>query len=301
MFIKMSVQKLYNIRWLFLMLGALMVLTACTGIVQPALEPNGQAGPDDIPEISIEVSESGISVPEVVPGGIVGISIHNTGSLPHSTDLWRIKPGHTSEEIIALHKYIKENPDDFFGVFEIGSWIHLVEDIQPGETYHFYAELGVGDFFMSDETNPDADLVFFGATEQVGVTEPTADVVVDMVDFAYVMPDTITSGKQLWEVTNTGEQWHLAAFISTNPDASPEDILASFGDENGPPPTDAAVEVLGGMPPMSPGERVWLEFDLEPGSYEVACPLPDVSAFATGEEPLPHLMHGMRHAFTVAD
>jgi hypothetical protein len=50
---------------------------------------------------------------------------------------------------------------------------------------------------------------------------------------------------------------------------------------------------------MSQGERVWLAFDLEPGAYEVVCPLPDIAALMAGGPPLSHLVHGMRHAFAV--
>ncbi len=259
----------------------------------------GNADSADIPELLIEVSEDGIMVPDDAPGGIVSVTINNTGEQMHMIDLWRIREGHTQDEIIALNDYLKENPDDFFGIFDLGSWIHYAQDIEPGATYHYYADLGTGHFFLSDETNPELDPVFFSATELVGVTEPAADVNVDMADFSYAMADTIPAGEQWWEVTNSGEQWHLAAIMGANPDASLEAIEAAFGDEDGPPPADAIIEIFGGMPPMSPGERVWLEFDLEPGAYEVVCPLPDVIAIMSGGAPMSHLAHGMRHAFTV--
>jgi hypothetical protein len=200
-----------------------------------------------------------------------------------------------------MFEYIQQNPDDFFGMFELGSWIHYAQDIAPGATAHYYADLRTGDFFVTDDTNPDLAPVFFAAAELVGTVEPEAAVTVDMVDFAYVMPDTVPAGKQLWGFTNSGEQWHLAAIATHDPDASVEEILSSFGGENEPPPADAVVQILGGLPPMSPGERVWIEFELEPGVYELLCPLPDVAALATGEEPLPHLIHGMRHAFTAGN
>jgi hypothetical protein len=103
----------------------------------------------------------------------------------------------------------------------------------------------------------------------------------------------------LWEFTNSGDQWHLAALTTYNPDATPEQLLALFGEEGGLPPADAPVQVMGGLPPMSPGERVWIEMDLPPGEYQLLCPLPDVVAMAEGGEPLPHLLHGMQRRFTV--
>ena len=175
----------------------------------------------------------------------------------------------------------------------------LADGLEPGASHHFYADLGIGDFFMSDDTNPDLGPVFFSTTELVGTTEPDAAVTVDMADFSYTMPDAIPAGEQWWEVTNSGEQWHLAALIEAAPDATLEDIMAAFGDEDSPPPADAVVKAVGGMPPMSPGERVWITMDLEPGAYEVVCPLPDVAAIMAGGPPLSHLEHGMRHAFTV--
>ena len=251
----------------------------------------------EIPTLLIEVSEDGIMAPEETPGGIVGITVNNTGKQIHMIDLWRIREGHTRDEIIAQNDYLKENPDDFFGVFELGSWIHLVEDIGPGESAHFYADLGRGDFFLVDETNPELGPIFFSASEVVGVMEPTASMSVDMSDFAYAMPDTVPAGEQWWEFTNSGEQWHLAAIIDANPDATMYEIMAVF--EEGPPPADAVVDIFGGKPPMSPGERVWLAFDLEPGSYEVVCPLPDVATLMDGGPPMSHIEHGMRRAFTV--
>lgn len=52
-------------------------------------------------------------------------------------------------------------------------------------------------------------------------------------------------------------------------------------------------------PAAETGERVWMEFDLEPDDYELVCPLPDVVAMMEGGAPLSHLLHGMRHTFTV--
>jgi len=247
------------------------------------------------------VSQNGFTVPNVVPGGIVGISIHNTGDQTHAVNLWRMRDGHTRDEVIALNEHIKGNPDDFFGAFEIGSWIHFAENIEPDTTYHFYGDLGTGDFFLMDDANPDLDPTFFSATQVIGTVEPEASVTLDMVDFSYVIPDEIPAGKQLWEITNSGEQWHLFAIMEADPDVSVEEVLASLGGPDEPPPADSPVEFIGGMPPMSQGERIWMEFDLEAGAYELICPLPDVTALASGAEPLPHLSHGMRRALTVVN
>lgn len=286
--------------------AAMLLLTACTPVGTPQTDPastvaQSEESPEEataeIPAVVIEVSEDGILVPDTIPGGIVDITFQNSGEQTHTLEIWRIREGHTADEILAMFDHIKENPDDFFGVFDLGSWIHYADAIEPGTPHQFYADLGTGDFFISAETNPELGPVFFSATELVGTTEPETAVFVDMADFSYAMPDAIPAGEQRWAFTNSGEQWHLAAIIGAAPDASLEEIMASFAEEG--PVADAAVDIFGGMPPMSPGERVWLDFDLEPGAYEVACPLPDVAALMNGGPPLSHMEHGMRRAFTV--
>ena len=143
----------------------------------------------------------------------------------------------------------------------------------------------------------------FTADEIIGTTEPGADVVVDMVDFAYTMPDEIPAGSQLWEYTNSGEQWHMMFVVDLQEGAGVEDVMAFMGDPAmapaGPPPFEIVPHA--GIPPIGVGERAWLEFSLAPGEYLVACPIPDVAAIFAGEMPLSHIEHGMVKTITVVE
>ena len=81
----------------------------------------------------------------------------------------------------------------------------------------------------------------FTAKELVGTVEPQADVVVELHDFAYVMPDEIKAGEQLWEVKNEGDQFHMMALLKPNPGVTLDDLKAAFaamerGELTGPPP-----------------------------------------------------------------
>ncbi|MBP9656592.1 MAG: hypothetical protein KBD86_02085 [Candidatus Promineofilum sp.] len=269
-----------------------------TAVPPTAVPPTEAPATAEIPVVTIEATDSGLNVPEVVPGGIVRIDVTNSGSAPAAVGLLRIKEGHTRQELNEFKAVADANPEAFFGLFELANMIHSVQDVAPGTTSSFHVDLRTGDFILSDDTNPANDLTFFAANEIVGTTEPEAAVTVDMVDFAYAMPDTVP-GQGLWEFVNSGDQWHLAALTTYNPDVTPEQLLGLFSEEGGPPPADAPVQVMGGLPPMSPGERVWVEMDLQPGQYQLVCPLPDLTAMVAGEEPMPHLLHGMMHMFTV--
>lgn len=295
---------------IILALAAVAVLAlavACSGSgAEQAAAPEPTAVPPTaaptepaIPVVAIEAGDDGLQVADVVPGGIVQVDITNTGSNPAAVTLFRMKEGHTRQEVNEFKAVADANPEAFFGLFELAGFIHGIEGIAPGATSTFYADLGTGEFILSDDAHPERDLTFFKADEVVGTTEPAATVSVDMVDFAYTMPDTVPGGQGLWEFTNSGDQWHLAVMTAYNPDVTPEQLLALFG-EPGEVPADAPeVQVMGGLPPMSPGERVWIEMDLPPGEYQLLCPLPDIVAMAEGGEPLPHLLHGMQRRFTV--
>ncbi len=297
-------------------IAVLLLAAACSGsgakeqAVAPATQapPATEAAPPtsapaekaEIPVVTIEATDDGFKVPEVVPGGIVQVDITNSGGAPIAVGLLRMKEGHTQQELIDFKAVADANPDAFFGVFELAGFIHTVQDIAPGATTTFYTDLRTGEFILNDDTHPERDLAFFKAEEIVGTTVPETAATIDMVDFAYNTPDTMP-GKGLWEFINSGNQWHLAAVTTYNPDVTPEQLLALFSEESGPPPADAPVQAIGGLPPISPGERVWIEMDLTPGEYQLVCPLPDVVAMAEGDDPLPHLLHGMVRRFTVED
>jgi hypothetical protein len=72
-----------------------------------------------------------------------------------------------------------------------------------------------------------------------------------MADFAYAMPDEIPTGPQLWEFTNSGEQWHMMFVVSLAEGAGVEDVMAFLGDPAampaGPPPFEFAPDA--GIPP----------------------------------------------------
>ena len=275
-----------------LLLLVLLSLSAC----QPVQAPAASA----IPEFTIAVSDDAVNVPEVVPGGIVRVTIQNDGSIPMDIALARVLEGSTREEVIALAQGGEET---FIPLLTKASFLGSFNPVDPGSERWGYVDLRTGVFVVDAaehvEGAPMADVphlnASFTANEIVGTTEPTADVAVDMADFAYAMPDEIPAGPQLWEFTNSGEQWHMMFVVSLAEGAGVEDVMAFLGDPAampaGPPPFEFAPDA--GIPPIGVGERVWLESNLAPGEYLVGCPIPDVAAIFAGEMPLSHIEHGM--------
>lgn len=283
-----------------LLLLVLLSLSAC----QPVQAPAAFA----IPEFTIAVSDDAVSVPEVVPGGIVRVTIQNNSSIPMDIGLARVLEGSTPEEVIALAQGGEET---FIPLLTKASFLGSFNPVDPGSERWTYIDLRTGVFVVDAaehvEGAPMADVphlnASFTANEIVGTTEPAADVVVDMVDFAYTMPDEIPAGSQLWEYTNSGEQWHMMFVVDLAEGAGVEDVMAFMGDPAmapaGPPPFEIVPHA--GIPPIGVGERAWLEFGLAPGEYLVACPVPDVTAIFAGEMPLSHMEHGMVKMITVVE
>lgn len=290
-----------RVGWLLvLLLSGALALSACQPVQPPAAAAT--------PEFTIGVSDDAVSVPEVVPGGIVRVTIQNNSSIPMDIGLARVLEDSTPEEVIAL---AQGGGEAVIPLLTKASFLPSVNPVDPGAERWFYVDLRTGVFVVDAaehvEGAPMAETphlnAVFSADEIVGTTEPVADVDVDMVDFAYTMPDEIPAGPLLWQFTNSGEQWHMMFVIDLAEGAGVEDVMAFLGDPAmtlaGPPPFEFAPEA--GIPPIGVGERAWLEFSLAPGEYLVGCPIPDVAAIFAGEPPLSHLEHGMMKMVSVVE
>ena len=296
-----DLQRVSRPWWLAgLLLLAVLGLAGC----QPVQAPAASA----IPEFTIEVSDAAVTVPAVVPGGIVRVTIQNSSSIPMDIGLARVLEGSTPEEVIVLAQGGEET---FIPLLTKASFLGSFNPVAPGDERWAYVDLRTGVFVVDAtehvEGSPMAGAphlnAVFATDEIVGTTEPAADVTVNMVDFAYTMPDEIQAGPQLWQFANNGEQWHMMFVVDLAEGAGVEDVMAFMGDPAmapaGPPPFEFAPDA--GIPPIGAGERVWLEFSLAPGEYLVGCPIPDVAAIFAGQPPLSHMEHGMMKMVEVTE
>lgn len=295
-------------QWLLgLLLLAALSLSACAPVQRLRPAPAPEAASAEMPAFTVEVTDDAVTVPDVVPGGIVRVTIKNSSSIPMDIGLARVLEGSTPEEVIAL---AQGGEEAIIPLTTKASFLPSFNPVDPGSENWAYVDLRTG-VFVVDATEhvegmpvagaPHLNAVF-RAEEIVGTTEPAADVTVDMADFAYTMPDEIQAGPQLWEYTNNGGQWHMMFVVSLAEGAGAEDVMAFLGDPAlapaGPPPFEFAPDA--GIAPIGAGERVWLETSLAPGEYLVGCPIPDVEAIFAGEPPLSHIEHGMVKMITVA-
>ena len=200
----------------------------------------------------------------------------NEGKDPHQVYLARLNDGVTEDEV---GEAVTKNPDALFEMITIaGSFPGEGTNfgrVSPGENGLITIDFPEGTYLVIDpEVKGPPPFTTFEIGPPTGdeAAEPEADYEVEVGDFFFEFGDA-ESGPATVKITNTGEQGHE---ISVGQNIQSED-----GKE----------AVFTFTPP--PGGSMWTTFNLEPGSYQVACFLPDPS---TGK---PHFKLGMKDKLEV--
>lgn len=256
---------------------AMLVLSACSVM-------GGEEAVGEIPEVVFELTESGLSVPEEVPSGVVAIkTIGEVEGLPG-----RLNDGVTLDQ---LNKALTQ-PDPFaaLGLLTLLGGAsnttddRVITDLEPGQ--HVFVN-------FPEDGPPEAHP--FTAGEASGATAPVPDVTVDLVDFNFAIPNEIESGPKVWQINNKGNQWHEMAIVKLSEGTTVDDVVAMLESEEpteGPPP----FEEVAFWAPNSPGETAYVTWDLPPGEYTVICFLPDIAGDMSA-----HASHGMVADLTVTE
>jgi hypothetical protein len=120
-----------------------------------------------------------------------------------------------------------------------------------------------------------------------GDTEaPSVDVQGD--EYAFVMPDEAEAGVVRFNVSNTGEELHEYALGRLAEGKTIDDVKAFL--ESGQEGAPEWFTDVGGVPLLSPGEKLGLTRELEAGTYVFLCFLPSPKG-------VPHVALGMLRSF----
>jgi hypothetical protein len=120
---------------------------------------------------------------------------------------------------------------------------------------------------------------------------PTADVVLELSDYAFSLPTTLATGAHVIDVRNVGTQSHMALLWRLRRGKSAADVVRWMDT-----PTDtgpAPVTLMGGVPDLAVGRSARLLFSLTPGRYLLICLVDDV------HDHKPHYAHGMIREISV--
>jgi hypothetical protein len=229
--------------------------------------------------------------------GLVDIAIVDNGTQPHQTQIARLKPGITVQQVID--EFItKRNQAAAFSLLTLMGGPDI---ITPGYGQETILNLSAGQYvLLCLVVGPDGiphvnkGMIHFFTVKPAATHRPEqppqADGSIIMRDGEYVLPGVIAQARALTlYVTNQGSQAHEFNIVKLALGKGIRDIVSFFQSPSGPPP----FEEEGGMAALAAGGSGWIKTQLEPGTYAAFSFIPDQR---TGK---PQLNQGMIIQFTV--
>lgn len=273
----MATKLLHSLASLMLIL----LMVACTPIIASPTTPISAV--TTIPEVVIEITSGGLQIPTAIPSGLVNITYKNSTGAPTYP-----RVGWLQEERTVAEFEQALLADDLPAIMEMVISPGAV-DLAPGEEKETFVTLPAGEILLvniTDDGSPPQIQRITTTPSTAEVAAPVAEFTAGLSDFNFTMPDEIPAGAHLWEIRNSGQQWHELSILKLSEGASIDDILAMLA--AGEDAEGTLFEEVAFWGNMSPGITSWAVLDLPAGEYTVVCLLPDV----TGSELAPHAAHG---------
>jgi hypothetical protein len=236
------------------------------------------------PQFTITLNAEAIDIPNGIPAGLVELTIDNADTQWHSAIIRQLNEGVSLEEFSAAFQ--KEPRSTFPMTSFIGG-----PDVPGEKTMPGYYTLQSGTYVVVDNwVEPWRFASFQVEGETVQAQPPKAEVMVQMKEYAFEMPKSLPSGRQLWQFTNQGEFLHNIGIIRLGEGQSMDDVIAWTTEQQGPEP----FEYFTMWNILSPGATSWGEIELQPGEYLAVDFMPDFA-----NEGRWNMEQGMVWAFTV--
>ena len=241
--------------------------------------------------VDVIATEFAFASPDTVSAGWVTVRLHSDGQELHHASLGRLEEGKTMADLATL------GPTD-----PIPAWFVAVGGPNPprpgGGVAEATVHLAPGNYVMFCAI-PSADGVMHmmkGMAKPLVVvaaagpeSEPDADVVLTLKDYAFNLSTPLTAGHHVIKVVVEANQPHEVLFAKLEPGKTAGDLASWSEKQVGPPPGVP----LGGVAGLSPGRVNYVAVDLEPGNYAMICFIPDA------KDGKPHFMLGMMTEFKV--
>lgn len=245
--------------------------------------------------VAVHGLDFAFDAPSTISAGTVTVNFVNDGHALHQAQLVRLDSGRTVGDLQAALGQSGPLP----------RWVIFVggpNAVDPGLTGNATLVMSPGNYALLCVVNVPDGVPHYArgmiraftvsATGATGNTAaaPTADVVVTLDDYKFILSKPLAAGTHTFEVRNPDDQPHEIELIRLAPGKTIADMLAWLQKPNGPPPRQA----LGGEAIIAPaGGPVYFTAALTPGDYAFLCFVPD-----TGDGK-PHFMHGMVLPFTI--
>lgn len=242
--------------------------------------------------LDIVAREFTFDLPAEIPAGYTMIRLRNAGTLPHHAVLARLEDGHSWTEF-------RDSVPGMLKSGKIATWVVGVGGpggVMPGDSSVVGLTLEPGHYFVACWIPvPDGQphilkgmirpLEVGPAAAGGGAPEPTADLEIKTVEYAFQLSGPVTAGPHVVRIENVGAQEHEVQLMQLAPGKTAEDLAAwAASDLQGPPPAMP----IGGLDGLAPGRHGYLYLDLPAGDYLMTCFIFDA------KDGKPHIVHGMQ-------
>jgi hypothetical protein len=278
-----------------------LVLSGPAGIVAQEATPetSGSAlAALGYPELLVRVNGDVIDVPETIAAGRTLVRLENAGEESWHGFMLQVPEEVTDEQVVAdLGPEAEAPPPWMFGAIYPG----FPGETLPGQTSLALVDLRPGRYIVLGDTVQPFEVVGDEATPAATpeAEGPIVEGTVRLFDFNFEFPGTVEAGRQVWAVTNSGEQPHELLLARSPQPVTAEQVIELMAGESeeatptGGGPSFGDFEPVGGIGWLSPGVTAWTEVDLEPGTYVALCFVFDPETGMT------HAAMGMVAVFTV--
>jgi hypothetical protein len=279
--------------------GAAAAVAVVAGVVGLA-SLGGSSSQSTAPAaVDVRATDSGLHITGLdnVKPGYTRFSVSNTTDSDHALLIAKLHDGVTADEMLTA----LESPD---GVESLGKadFYGGVDDVPHHTTWAETADLTPGTYVLLDQaeghgagkgawfTQPGFYVPFTVADgSATSAAAPKPDAVIKMRDFAYDMPASLPRDGVI-RFENVGVQLHMGVLLELNPGVTVDEAMQNLGDESSAGKVGKPLELVGAT---SPGVTVSVEQHFDPGTYIIACMMPDTDG-------TPHAMKGMVTSFTVS-
>ncbi len=247
---------------------------------RPSLAPTPVRDPGrPAPVVRIEVADSSISIPDILPSGLVRLRLVDHGSRAQRIVLTRLRPRQSAAAYLrGAQRWLAGGDFGLWGV-DPGS----PGMVAPGDSTEVVVQLHPGHYVIAHwSSRTDGSVRIRMATKAtfevlappIGVppaAAPEPDLSVRMTDDAYRVSGPITPGHHVLRIANYGFHEHDFELVRLLDGHTPAEARSWLGGGmQGPAP----VEFVGGLVAVSPGLAGYLDVALEPGYYLAVCLVP---------------------------
>jgi hypothetical protein len=286
------------LRRIVLIMTVLLTLGASVATIGAAAQAKGASDLAlDYPELKITATGTKFELSYRVVAGRYLVTVDNQGVEGVDAQIIEVPEDRTGEDVAQA--FADEN--------EAAAWLYDATwaggpTVLAGKQGQTIVDLEPGNWVvLADGYAPSTLTVIPSYPGSPVRTEPEAAATIELQEYGFAgLTDAMEPGKQVWKVTNIGEQPHFLELIKAPRSVTGEqvmDMFMSMGDSSTTPAAEAldpaTIEGVGGIGTISPGQTGWYITDLEPGTYVALCFVPD------RDSGMPHVMMGMVQVFTV--